>query len=1578
MSNKDANELKYGRIVYYEPNEIFGDDNQPVPQEELTKYVNLSVRVPSRYWDKSNDNIKKYESILKGCLFDDGEYKKFYLTDNYVNVSYNEFGADGSISAGELFGIDSIDISFDVQFFPQVTINFTDVKGFGLMSTMEYNYENAKIENLTAKSFFTSLFNFPYPIFTLEVKGYYGKSVSFDLSLLDFHTSFESQTGNFITTVTFVGHMYGVYADIPMSYLMISPYIDYENLNKYSKIEEPVGDEWKKIGEQDIPTYIHLLKKFNFLLNNTNINENYNISNINAYLRNNEKINNLTEIYDKIENIIESCKQSVIFYGDKISLNPNGIFYVRETEYLIKNSEFLSFTNSFIQPELGEKLERYKELLNICNKNNEYEKYIPKTIFSVYEEKYYLWTFENIIELKNECLNDIENLENNNNNINQSVNTELLNYITENIGIRPSIKNIYKILFKHLNCFSNHFFNTLNNIDLNRTIRECGLSRYETDIPSNPPQAIENNIVPPFPAVYKTDNEGKKIIYPGEIPEFINQPEVKLTENIFNSINYFGKGVINTMTELEGIKEVANKTTLTTRGTFFIDGVRGIDENSKHYNIVRPFNSQNYGVIEKSETICDIFLSRLATFGRLHYMDGSDKHNGDYFAESEAKLLTQSFPTMGEETDLITSLMSMYRLSESEIREKYNKVSGGVLNGELWGFINYKPNTKVTEENVEQLAKEGIIHYNGYSGSTIIVYNSGVTLTDAEKTFREIDFDDAYKVKGDATYDPREGEEWNIYSIPGYKTSFTLYANKITDTTPSSKFNIAAYRKNSGDYNWGAWYSKVIGGEETRRFIMEKYTYLDEGSGGNSCRIPRSDAETIAPNGFIPQYITSNVAQKNRISLLHPCAILAVKDAAELKYINDKNQSFNMAIPISPIKEEYQEDFNCKFITDVEINENIDSFYDDVYSDLSELSAQDLNNKYLVFAKCVQYDRSDDSNNLLSDEKIYRIWRSFLEKVFNRLGLEIIPTSVTFNKNEDRDNINKEIKTNIYYTLKTLYDKWYSGLRQDYFKLNEKTCEFNKIHYLTTSFNNISDTMIVDLESLINQVNNTVLAADTSPSSVLSFMAQTAQDNNSTFLVVPMKFSVGETKNDVNEIFKPYNFYNGTAKHDVHGVSYVIMHNGDVSHHLANNKSEYANDGYDIANYIGNEITETEDAKNLFIINEHDYTVSAFGVTYGMQNQNYFKNISVDTTNPSITDYSIANTLVISEQGSGASVHNNIPSAKTLYPIYANRSYTCSVEMMGCMNITPLMYFQLNNVPMFRGAYMITNVHHRITPNEFTTTFSGVRVSKYKIPINTDLISLANLIRYFDNTSDRVYDSSYSDDDAIQFVLNREIFRKTQTIGRLYVNGDFLCYTIEDGIKSDDVCKTKGDDHPILYGDYPIKLTYSNKFSRKNYDDYERSHLYCLAGCGNEVSIYLPLIEGVPGREGIRIHMGSDEGWSEGCIIVGYPIGTKGDNVINDDEILKGIKSFTKGTYTDRCANPTSFTSYNAFVKLNNIIKEADDNKKEIRITIKQNLTDEEISKINNDQEEEIIKILPPPTYMSNNNSTSLGGNKPL
>ena len=80
------------------------------------------------------------------------------------------------------------------------------------------------------------------------------------------------------------------------------------------------------------------------------------------------------------------------------------------------------------------------------------------------------------------------------------------------------------------------------------------------------------------------------------------------------------------------------------------------------------------------------------------------------------------------------------------------------------------------------------------------------------------------------------------------------------------------------------------------------------------------------------------------------------------------------------------------------------------------------------------------------------------------------------------------------------------------------------------------------------------------------------------------------------------------------------------------------------------------------------------------------------------------------------------------------------------------------------------------------------------------------------------------------------------TIGELYVNGVFTCYTLED--KEREV-KIKNET-AINKGTYKVIITPSNRFKKD-----------------------LPLLLNVPKFEGIRIHAGNSNHDTEGCILVG-------------------------------------------------------------------------------------------------------------
>jgi len=106
----------------------------------------------------------------------------------------------------------------------------------------------------------------------------------------------------------------------------------------------------------------------------------------------------------------------------------------------------------------------------------------------------------------------------------------------------------------------------------------------------------------------------------------------------------------------------------------------------------------------------------------------------------------------------------------------------------------------------------------------------------------------------------------------------------------------------------------------------------------------------------------------------------------------------------------------------------------------------------------------------------------------------------------------------------------------------------------------------------------------------------------------------------------------------------------------------------------------------------------------------------------------------------------------------------------------------------------------------------------------------------------------------IDLTLNRLIKTGKYTEGKLYINGVYFCDTIEpydSNLTQDDavnVIESEKKLHKICIpsGKYKVILNYSARFKR-----------------------ILPLLVGVKGFTGIRIHVGNTVENSEGCILVG-------------------------------------------------------------------------------------------------------------
>lgn len=118
----------------------------------------------------------------------------------------------------------------------------------------------------------------------------------------------------------------------------------------------------------------------------------------------------------------------------------------------------------------------------------------------------------------------------------------------------------------------------------------------------------------------------------------------------------------------------------------------------------------------------------------------------------------------------------------------------------------------------------------------------------------------------------------------------------------------------------------------------------------------------------------------------------------------------------------------------------------------------------------------------------------------------------------------------------------------------------------------------------------------------------------------------------------------------------------------------------------------------------------------------------------------------------------------------------------------------------------------------------------------------------------------------MEILVKRIARRKLYTIGRLYIDGKYICDTIEDtdrGLSDkmsiDQIKKIKiKDQTAIPTGTYKLTMNVkSPRFSQKTY--YKN---YCNG--------YLPRLLNVKGYEGILIHRGTDQNSSSGCLILGY------------------------------------------------------------------------------------------------------------
>ena len=406
----------------------------------------------------------------------------------------------------------------------------------------------------------------------------------------------------------------------------------------------------------------------------------------------------------------------------------------------------------------------------------------------------------------------------------------------------------------------------------------------------------------------------------------------------------------------------------------------------------------------------------------------------------------------------------------------------------------------------------------------------------------------------------------------------------------------------------------------------------------------------------------------------------------------------------------------------------------------SDISIEEMNKQYTVLG-AVKKAYLDDFLNKIKEE---------LSKTDNSEK----PSDIA---NANTQNVSTEKKRYLssYCSLKNLYDRWLCSYTENSFKLKSPDetiaakrrklngsalntdsdySEFDNFLFVDSFYNDISNRFFINPESFFNIVYDEIKGITNY--NALEFIGKICESNKLLFSCLPVYNNLYNKKTFM-EIFTPHSLYSGynTTQKRI-GNTYLIMYTYEPSHILnmvqdKTNDVSTRNDSFDIADTFG-EITD--DAAKLFDYsnNESNYNICAFGVTPGRQNQSYFTKVSIGMDAPRVTDFSIKNKFMLADSVKGGRAEG-IGAGQDLFSIYSNRSYDCTVEMLGCANIMPMMYFQLNNVPMFKGVYMITKVEHNIQNNTMTTKFVGTRMSKRYVPFNTNIFNVEQIMNIMNN-----------------------------------------------------------------------------------------------------------------------------------------------------------------------------------------------------------------------------------------------------
>lgn len=360
--------------------------------------------------------------------------------------------------------------------------------------------------------------------------------------------------------------------------------------------------------------------------------------------------------------------------------------------------------------------------------------------------------------------------------------------------------------------------------------------------------------------------------------------------------------------------------------------------------------------------------------------------------------------------------------------------------------------------------------------------------------------------------------------------------------------------------------------------------------------------------------------------------------------------------------------------------------------------------------KSIKQINDESKSNKTANDSYFTQFFSKLDQILGTKKKDLIEEEKEANKRK----ADEDLVTQTYYSFKNINDKWISSPIVS----NAWGYPFNKngkrlidsFAFVDRAMNPIGDT-VINAEMLIQMYDDPNITVYSALSQLLSLNG---------FEFFPLQNLMAY--NDESP-------WEDSFKIDVSGLvksspAFVCMFIGGSSSYPSNMDNDFVEDGItDLSKTNAPDFQTTEpemgttsSEDNSQVANNTNFPwrkVRAFRVRFGEQNQSMFTDIKIDSKEYPETNESIQILARLAGDNKGTTP---VPKGQNLYNLYENRAYRATITSMGNVMIQPTQYFQLENVPIFNGAYLILSVEHTIEPNKMMTSFSGTKILQYPVP----------------------------------------------------------------------------------------------------------------------------------------------------------------------------------------------------------------------------------------------------------------------